>query len=488
MRMRQQAPADDRRDQRDGAQIQQQREPARRSTQGLGAGTASLRRLLELAHALVDQVVADVPCAIARPAFCRGACQTDRRARHLAFGQRAALRHALRCMAVAIAGNEIHPAIDATRILAQRLLDDAHGLDELAPVRRAQDPQAADAVADGNLIGGLLLVLRLDQLLDRQARFGQSLLDPGQRQGQGGAPALQAARQLRDERADHRRIRARHVRDHQNQALRILLGGFAHLVRPGAGQVSLGTAGGDAHADAAQVLDQRQAQHDGDRPQLAQPEGSDRLVGRHEAAQTFRVHPTVAMRNGLQRDVVHARTPGRRAVSQARQFPAVTLRQVPLGGANLLFDQIEIIEQPFPGRRDAAALRDRLGQLAAHSDQGTLVRCQPRQQPVRRAPRRQLVRGRKRLAMQLHLVGAEQLASERRFFVQVIAWQAACAKPRIEPSQIFDEHRASVQFRRPMPVGVARPRRSAAAGGRTRVSPRHNIRTCALPASAGPAR
>ncbi len=392
-----------------------------------------------------------MPFPTVRPAFCGGACQVDRHARHFAFGQSAALRHPLGCMAVAIAGGEIHPAIDAARILAQRLLDDAHGLDELAPIHRSQEPEAADAVADGDLIGGLLLVLRLDQLLDRQARFEESLLDPGQRQSQGGAPTLQTARELRDERADHRRIRARHVRDHQDQALRILLGGLRHLVRPGAGQVSLGPAGGDAHADAAQILDQCQPQHDGDRPQLTQPEGGDRLVGRHEAAETFRVHPTVAVRNGLQRDVVHARTPGRRTVSQARQFQTVTLGQVLLGGANLLFDEIEIVEQPFASRRDAAVRRDRLRQQAAHADQGALVRRQPRQKPVRRAPRRQLVRGRERPAMLRHLLGAEQLGSQRRLFVLLDAWQGGCAKPRRKLSQVFDELRAGVQFRGPVP-------------------------------------
>ena len=32
----------------------------------------------------------------------------------------------------------------------------------------------------------------------------------------------------------------------------------------------------------------------------------------------------------------------------ARQLPAVPLGQVSLGHANLLFDEIEVIEQPFP--------------------------------------------------------------------------------------------------------------------------------------------
>ena len=48
--------------------------------------------------------------------------------------------------------------------------------------------------------GGLLLRLELHQLLDRVARLGEALLDPGQRQRERRALALQAARELGDER------------------------------------------------------------------------------------------------------------------------------------------------------------------------------------------------------------------------------------------------------------------------------------------------
>jgi hypothetical protein len=57
------------------------------------------------------------------------------------------------------------------RILTQQRLDDADVLDELAPVDRAQETQAADAVADGDLVRRLLLILRLDQLLDGTTLF-----------------------------------------------------------------------------------------------------------------------------------------------------------------------------------------------------------------------------------------------------------------------------------------------------------------------------
>ena len=128
---------------------------------------------------------------------------------------------------------------------------------------------------------------------------------------------------------------------------------------------------------------------------FAQLQGGDRLVGRDETAETFRIHPAIAVRDRLQRDVVHARKPGRRAVQQARQLPAVTLRQVSPGRANLFFDQIEVVEQPFPGRRNPAVGLDRLCQQLADFQQEIFILGQPRQKSVPRTSRLQLVRTRK---------------------------------------------------------------------------------------------
>src|ERR1700694_1584683 len=111
-------------------------------------------------------------------------------------------------MAITASSRKLHRAINALRILAQYLLDNADVLDELAPVDRAQETEASNAVADGNLVRRLLLVLRLHQLFDRQMRFREPLLDPCQCDGQGRTLSLQTARKLRHERASHRRRRA----------------------------------------------------------------------------------------------------------------------------------------------------------------------------------------------------------------------------------------------------------------------------------------
>ena len=63
-------------------------------------------------------------------------------------------------MPVAVTCGKTHFAVYVLGIFAQGALDDAHRLDELAPIGRIQEPEAGNAVADGNLVGGLSLVRR----------------------------------------------------------------------------------------------------------------------------------------------------------------------------------------------------------------------------------------------------------------------------------------------------------------------------------------
>ena len=273
---------------------------------------------------------------------------------------------------------------------------------------------------------------------DGESRFGEPVLDPGQRQSQSRGLALQAPRQFRDERAHHRRVRARHVRDHQNQAGRVVLGDVHHLVRPGFGLVAVERAAGDTGCHPAQILDQRQPQHDRDAPQFAQFERHHGLIGGHEAAEAFGVDAAIAMRNGLERDVVDAGKPRRGSLRQARQLPAVTLGQMPGRSANLLLDQIEIIEQPFAGGRDAAIILDRGRQQVAGSNQHRLIFGQAGKKVIRGAAGAEFVRSGERLAVLLHLIGAEQLRAQRQFFVGALPRQAAGAETPARPQQTLE--------------------------------------------------
>ena len=210
--------------------------PAAGSPQPLPGGKARRHGTLQLSHALADQVETNVRRAVVAAlggrAFLR---QVNRLSCHVAFEAPAVFGDLLHHVAIAVASGEFHPAVDSAGVLPQRLLHHAHGLDEFAPIERAQVAQAADAVAHRHLVGGLFLVFRLHHLLNRPAGFGETLLDPGERQGQRWTLPLQAARQFGHERALHRRVRASHVGDGHNQVLRILLGGLDQLVRPGVG-------------------------------------------------------------------------------------------------------------------------------------------------------------------------------------------------------------------------------------------------------------
>ena len=248
--------------------------------------------------------------------------------------------------------------------LRRMLLDDAIGLDELAPVDGAQAAEAADAVADRDLIRCLLLVFELHQLFDRQMRFRKPLFNPRQCEGQAGAVSLQSACKFRHERAAHGRRRSRHVGDDEDETLRLPLSGLHHSIGPGIGQIAFDYAGGNAYAHATKILDQRETKHDRNSPELAQLQRGNRLVGSHEAIEAVGVDPTVAVRDRFERDVVHARQTRREAQRQARQLPAVAPGQVPFGRADLLFDQMEVIEQPLAGGADPLVRRHRLRQSA----------------------------------------------------------------------------------------------------------------------------
>ncbi len=90
---------------------------------------------------------------------CRpGSRQLDGMARHGLLGHPAGLRDLLDHVAVAVTTGKIHSGVGLTRIRAQGRFDQAHALDELAPVHGAEQAQTADAITDGDLIGSLLPV------------------------------------------------------------------------------------------------------------------------------------------------------------------------------------------------------------------------------------------------------------------------------------------------------------------------------------------
>ena len=341
-------------------------------------------------------------------------CQGDGAVRHLGFGLARFARELFNDMPIAVAGRKIHLRVDSGRIHAQDVLHVARGFDELAPIDRFEQTQATDAVADRHLVCGFLLVGRVDELIDRHARFLQAVFDPCDRQCQRSAVSLQAAHQFGDERAAYRRLRARHVGDDHDQAFRIALDDVDHRVGPACGEIAVASITAHTKRNAAQVLNQGEAKHDRNRPQLAERERFDFLVGTHETADRVLVDAAVAVRNRIQRDVVHARQSRRCAALQTRQLPAVAFRKMPPCGADLLVDQIQIIEQPFAGGSNPVAALDRVGEERTTVTQYRFVAGQAQQQAVRTLAEKDLVFASEHTSVLFHLIRAEQLGTQWR--------------------------------------------------------------------------
>ncbi len=214
------------------------------------------QRATQQRQSRIHQVIAHVAGHRCIGARLRGQAQDALGHRRLVAVQ--ALRQMLHHMPVAIAGVEIHACVDVGRILAQDLLYHAHGLDEVAPIHLIQKPQAADAVADRHLFGGLALALGMHQAFHTVAFACQPLLHPGAGHRQHRPAALDAARQLGHERAGGRRLRARHIGHHHHHVLGLRRRRGVEQRGPMRGQAGVAAIVHDVFGNAAQVVDQPQ--------------------------------------------------------------------------------------------------------------------------------------------------------------------------------------------------------------------------------------
>ncbi len=301
----------------------------------------------------IDQVIPDVGRAIVA-AEVRDAVagELDGPGGNLVFQQRAAPGDFFHRMAVAVAGGKVHATVHVRRITAKGVLDPAHAFNELGPVGRREQPEAPNAVADRDLVSGLVLVLQLNELLDRALRLVQALLQPAHRQGESLALAAQLTGEFRHESAGQRGLVTNHVGQDDDQLARFLL---QHPAGPEVGLVAVPPARGNAPGDPPEALDEGQAKHDRDGPQLAQLERDDGLVGGDEAAEVVGIDTPIDMRDQLQGDAVGAGVAGQRPARQPGKLPAVLPRKVSPGGPDLRFNEVEVVEQPVGGGGDALA-------------------------------------------------------------------------------------------------------------------------------------
>src|SRR5947209_6018828 len=109
--------------------------------------------------ALIHQKITDVTGAAPRSLVAR---QSDGLTCDLLFRIVAATGHILDGVAVLVTRGKVHPRVDARGVRAEFPLHETVGLNELAPIGRAQKAKASDAVADRNLVGRLALARLLE--------------------------------------------------------------------------------------------------------------------------------------------------------------------------------------------------------------------------------------------------------------------------------------------------------------------------------------
>ena len=242
-------------------------------------------------------------------------------------------------MPVAIAAREVHASIDRRRIPLQHLLDQADALEELAPVERRDETQAADQIGHEGLFGGLMPCLGADRVLDRLPARRQSGFQLLPKRGGG----FVLARTL----------------EQPNHECGVNLGRPAMAAASRRGERTNQTIGREAMATArrhhvtpgSQVLDERELQRRRPRPQLTDRQGRDRLEGGHEAVEALRVEAARAAANQFQRHRIDARQTGELVSRDPREPAKEASRQIVMNVAQGGQDDVEIVEQPLGGGR-----------------------------------------------------------------------------------------------------------------------------------------
>ena len=283
-------------------------------------------------------------------------------------------------VAVAVAAREVHHAVGLGGVLAQDGLGDRDALEELAPVQRVEQPDAGDGVGDGHLVGSLFLLRIGGRDLEHDSFCREASLQPG-------VDRLASGLQLTEPLGEPHEESGRHVAglgvdrcEQRGQRRGVVLRTEDQALGP-AVAVLLGTHRDDHRPrEASEVLDQRDAEHDRDRPHFADRQRRDLLVAADKPQQVLLVDAGVGVRDDIEQCLVDAREAVPFAADQPRKLEAVVGREVLVDQQDLLLDQVEVVEQPLTcgrgassqpggGRQFAVVRRQRTRSLPRGSDE-----------------------------------------------------------------------------------------------------------------------
>ena len=208
----------------------------------------------------------------------------------------------------------------------------------------------------------LALVLEADHLLGGRPLRREELLEPAERRGRRRVLVAQALEQLDAGRPSGAASGESRRSDGGGDLRAVRRRGRAARRRARRPSARAARLAHDLLGEAAQVLDEQDAQADRDRPQLADRQRLDLLVRAHDPAQALRIEAAVGVRDVGPGEAEDPRVAGEMALGQLGELAVVVRRQVVADLAELLVDDVEVVDEPLRGRRDRALVLDRPGQ------------------------------------------------------------------------------------------------------------------------------
>ena len=168
------------------------------------------------------------------------------------------------------------------------------------------------------------------------------------------------------------------------------------------GLVALDAADRDLPGKAAEIFNQNDLQGDRGGPEFADRQRLDFLIGADIFDEGFSVETTVGMRHESPCQAEHTWVTRERAGEELGKQSIVARRQIRFDGANLRFDEMIIVDQPFGSRRQRAIVRDRLDyRLIRGQQQHAVFGEAGRQRPASCRKRRGRLSGREAARMRL---------------------------------------------------------------------------------------
>jgi hypothetical protein len=267
-------------------------------------------------------------------------------------------------MPVPVAAAEVHPPVHACGVLTQDVFDEARLLEETLPVEGFEEAYRGDAVRDRDLVGGLLLLEAMSEDVEVVAGRDEAAGQERVRSLSAGVLALEALGEADEERGCGVDRDGTELLEKRAQVVRAVLGCQQQALGPLVCGTIRPVRADHASRESPEVLDERDPKHDRDRPDLADGQRGDILEALDEAAEELRVEVGVRVRHQRDSRLVHAREALEWVCSQARQFDSVPRGQIVPHRAQLLVDQVVVVEEPLGGRRDGVKLPHRGGEHA----------------------------------------------------------------------------------------------------------------------------